>query len=128
MKPKRKASSNVLAFPSPVAAPPISSEGFYQADLNEFLIADPENTVGISVVGDSTRDHGIQAGDLLLVNSKLTPGPGDVVVTLNDHGALNIKLAHNLREARAFGGWGVVVHVIRTLRAGENIRREGGAR
>jgi SOS-response transcriptional repressor LexA len=128
MKPKRKASSNVLAFPSSAPATPISREGMYQVDMNEFLIGDPENTIGISVVGDTTQDHGIQAGDFLIVNTKLTPAPGDIVLTRDDDEDLRIRLVHSLGEARAFGSWGVVVHVIRTLRQDSMRRRKGGAR
>jgi len=123
------APTNVLPFPAhPAAAPPLSlPSDTTEVDLNEFLIQDPENCFGITVVGDSDAEHGVVPGDFLILNRALPPRPGDLVMT---DGADRYQLARIrcLSDRRMIGSCAVVTVIIRQLRAGENIRAKGGAR
>ena len=62
-------------FPSP-------AQGYLEAplDLNQLCIGQQEATFLLRVEGDSMRDAGIFADDILVVDRSLEPAHGDVVV------------------------------------------------
>lgn len=62
-------------FPSP-------ADDFIEGsiDLNKLLIRDPAATFFARVAGDSMRDDGIYDGNLLVVEKKMKPCEGDIVV------------------------------------------------
>jgi len=49
-------------------------------DLASFLVDDPEDTFLVYAAGDSMRDAGIRDGDLMLVNRRMKPSHGKIVV------------------------------------------------
>ncbi|SFN30640.1 SOS response UmuD protein. Serine peptidase. MEROPS family S24 [Izhakiella capsodis] len=49
-------------------------------DLNELLVQRPSATYFVRVSGDSMVDAGISDGDMLVVDSSLTAGHGDIVI------------------------------------------------
>ncbi|WP_034918742.1 MULTISPECIES: S24 family peptidase [Erwinia] len=49
-------------------------------DLSELLVRRPETTWFIRVCGESMKEAGIDDGDLLVVDSALTAGHGDMVI------------------------------------------------
>lgn len=53
-------------------------------DLNEELIRNPAATFLVRVKGDSMRDAGIHAGDVLIVDKSLTPTDRRIVVAMID--------------------------------------------
>jgi repressor LexA len=53
--------------------------------LDEFLIKNKEATYMLKVTGDSMRDAGILAGDMVLVERGLEPHDGDIVIAQIDH-------------------------------------------
>jgi len=53
-------------------------------DLNEELIRNPAATFLVRVKGDSMRDAGIHAGDVLIVDKSLTPIDRKIVVAMID--------------------------------------------
>ncbi|MCF7953211.1 MAG: translesion error-prone DNA polymerase V autoproteolytic subunit [Spirochaetales bacterium] len=55
-----------------------------ELDLNEFLIKHPAASYFLRVSGDSMRDAGILASDIIVVDRSLRPISGDIIV-----GALN---------------------------------------
>jgi len=53
--------------------------------LDEYLITNKEATYLLKVSGDSMKDAGILAGDLLLVERGAAPRDGDIVIAQVDH-------------------------------------------
>ena len=53
-------------------------------DLNEELIRNPAATFLVRVMGESMRDAGIHAGDVLIVDKSLTPTDRKIVVAMID--------------------------------------------
>jgi DNA polymerase V len=53
-------------------------------DLNEELIHNPAATFLVRVKGESMRDAGIHAGDVLIVDKSLTPTDRKIVVAMID--------------------------------------------
>jgi DNA polymerase V len=49
-------------------------------DLGSYLVSDPDEMFMVYATGDSMRDAGIRDGDLLLVNRKMKPSNGKIVV------------------------------------------------
>lgn len=49
-------------------------------DLVSYLVDDPEETFMVYASGDSMRDAGIRDGDLMLVNRRMEPTNGKIVV------------------------------------------------
>lgn len=77
-------------FPSP-------AEDFFREDdrldLNERLIANPPATFLMRAdCGGSMVDHGIQDGDLLIVDRSISPRPGHTVIVLWEGGFICKKL------------------------------------
>ncbi|HZC81321.1 MAG TPA: translesion error-prone DNA polymerase V autoproteolytic subunit [Nitrospiraceae bacterium] len=101
-------------------------------DLNQYLIKHPAATFPVRVTGDSMEGAGIRSGDLLIVDRKLEPKDGSVVIAVLD-GELTVKrlsirngkpvlLPDNEKyppvevgEECAFEIWGVVTYVIHEL-------------
>ena len=101
-------------------------------DLNQYLITHPTATFFVRVAGESMREAGIHAGDVLIVDRALTPREGSVVIAVVN-GDLTVKrlstrhgtpmlLPENpqcpplpITETTAFEVWGVVTYVIHRL-------------
>lgn len=66
-------------FPSPAEEELIDT-----MSLDEFLIQKPDATYLVKVTGDSMKDAGILAGDLVLVERGRNPRPGDIVIAQVD--------------------------------------------
>lgn len=102
-------------------------------DLNDFLIEHPAATFFVRVAGDSMTGAGINSGDILIVDRALTPRSGSIVVAILN-GEFTVKrlscvngkiflLPENpaydpieITEGSGFEVWGVVAHVIHTVR------------
>lgn len=101
-------------------------------DLNNLLVSHPSSTYFIKVSGDSMIEGGIHDGDMLIVDSSVKPVHGDVVVAALD-GEFTVKQlrlrpylhlkpmnsAHaiiSIADADQFEVFGVVLHVVKTLR------------
>ena len=102
-------------------------------DLNDFLIEHPAATFFVRVTGDSMTGAGINSGDILIVDRALTPRSGSIVVAILN-GEFTVKrlscvngkiflLPENpaydpieITEGSGFEVWGVVAHVIHTVR------------
>ncbi|MFG1172931.1 translesion error-prone DNA polymerase V autoproteolytic subunit [Erwiniaceae bacterium CAU 1747] len=100
-------------------------------DLNDLLVSHPSSTYFIRVSGDSMIEGGIADGDMLVVDSSLKAGHGDIVVAALE-GEFTVKqlmLRPHLHlrpmnpthaiipitDADQFDIFGVVKHVIKTL-------------
>lgn len=102
-------------------------------DLNEFLIKHPAATFFVRVAGNSMVNAGIRSGDLLIVDKALEPADNKIVVAALN-GELTVKRIRKIKgklflapenneyqpieidpEAQ-FEVWGVVTHVIQTLK------------
>lgn len=59
-------------------------------DLNDLLVQHPSATYFLKVSGDSMIEAGISDGDMIVVDSSLTAGHGDIVVAAID-GEFTIK-------------------------------------
>ena len=102
-------------------------------DLNELLVRHPAATFFVKVSGDSMTGAGISSGDILIVDRAETPGTGSIIIAALN-GELTVKrlvrdgdallLAPENSAYRPIGitpemdfqVWGVVIHVIRTVR------------
>lgn len=102
-------------------------------DLNDLLIRNPPSTFMMRAAGRSMEQAGIADGDLLVVDRSLEARHGDVVIALLD-GELTVKHLHRqggrvglvaandafpaieLKEGMELVVWGVVTHLIRTVR------------
>ena len=102
-------------------------------DLNDFLIEHPAATFFVRVAGDSMTGAGINSGDILIVDRALTPRHGSIIVAILN-GEFTVKrlsrvngriflLPENqaydpieITEGAGFEVWGVVAHVIHTVR------------
>ena len=67
-------------------------------DLNEDLVRNPAATFFVRVKGESMRDAGIHAGDILVVDRSLTPSDRQIVIAMID-GEFTVK-----RLRRRVGG------------------------
>ena len=59
-------------------------------DLNEHLVKNPASTFFVRVQGDSMRDAGIAAGDILVVDRSVEPKDRQIVVAMLD-GEFTVK-------------------------------------
>ncbi len=102
-------------------------------DLNELLIRHPAATFFVKVSGDSMINAGIHHGDLLIVDRAEAPVNKSIVIAVLN-GELTVKRLIKDKEAvylmpenpqydritvtpeMEFEVWGVVVHVIHTVR------------
>ena len=101
-------------------------------DFNDLIVENAVATFVARVVGDSMKDAGIFAGDLVVINRARTPASGDIVLALLD-GEFTIKRYFHrgrdillqpanpdyddivVTEDRHFEVWGVVRRVIRVF-------------
>jgi len=102
-------------------------------DLNELLVDHPAATFFIRVSGDSMKDAGIYHGNILIVDRAETPKSGNIIIAALD-GELTVKRllkdstglylvpenpqykAIRVSEESNFEIWGVVIHVINTVK------------
>jgi len=102
-------------------------------DLNDFLIEHPAATFFVRVTGDSMIGAGINSGDILIVDRALSARSGSIIVAVVN-GEFTVKrlsrinrgiflLPENpayepieITEGSGFEVWGVVAHVIHTVR------------
>jgi DNA polymerase V len=98
-------------------------------DLNEELIRNKESTYCVRVQGESMRDAGIHAGDVLVVDRSITPSDKQIVVAMLD-GDFTVKRFRKygekvllepananfptiqIGENQEFMIWGVVTYII----------------
>lgn len=59
---------------------PVDNDIQEEIDLNEFLVEHPAATFFARVKGNSMNDHGIQDGDILVVDASIEPKNGKIVV------------------------------------------------
>ncbi len=59
-------------------------------DLVSYLVEEPEDTFMVYAAGDSMKDAGIRDGDLMLVNRRMKPANGKIVVAAVE-GAMTVK-------------------------------------
>lgn len=117
-------------FPSPAAD--YVEDGL---DLNTYLVRNKSATFMFTVRGDSMTGAGIESGDKVVVDRSLRPAHEDIVVALvngeftikrlhKHRGAVELHAANPAYPAITFGEgselqvWGVVVGVVRRLKAG----------
>ena len=104
-----------------------------QLDLNRHLIRNPAATFFVRADGHSMIGAGIHDGDILIVDRSLNPADGSIVVAAVD-GEMTVKRISRrdgraylepenaayppieLTEGRDVWVWGVVVHVVHTVR------------
>lgn len=102
-------------------------------DLNELLVRHPSATFFVRVSGDSMTGAGIRSGDILVVDRAERASDGSIIIAVLD-GELTVKRLRFRDDSlylvpenddyspipvgpeRQFEVWGVVVHVIHTLR------------
>lgn len=102
-------------------------------DLNKELIQHPSTTFYGRVVGDSMKDVGIEAGDLLVIDKSLTLRDGDMAVCFID-GEFTLKFvrlekdivwlqpaneaypAIKVTQDNTFMIWGIVTYTIKKRR------------
>ena len=110
-------------------------------DLNDLLVKNPPATFMMRVSGRSMEDLGIHDGDLLIVDRSVDARTGDVVIAYLD-GELTVKQLGTCRgrpvllpasdaypmiridPGQDFQVWGVVQHVIHTLKRRPRTRSE----
>ena len=116
----------MCGFPSPAA-------GYEESrlDLNELCIPRPASTYMVRCDGDSMKDIGIYAGDILIVDRSLKAKHGDTVIAAVD-GAFTVKtlslkprirlLPQNrqyapieFKEGSELQIFGVVTHLVRAM-------------
>ncbi len=67
-------------------------------DLNDYLVRHPDHTFYARARGEAMRDYGIFDGDLLIVDRKLKPSQGSLVIAAQDGELLCREL--DLRNSR----------------------------
>jgi DNA polymerase V len=102
-------------------------------DLNEELIRNPAATFLVRVKGESMRDAGIHAGDVLIVDKSLTPTDRKIVVAMIDgeftvkrfrkrNGKIFLEAANSsfapieVDENQELTIWGAVTYIIHQAR------------
>ncbi len=101
-------------------------------DLNELCIKNPPATFFVRAEGESMRDAGITAGDLLVVDRSLEAVHGDIVIAALD-GEFTVKFLHTkpqlylqpandnyspifINEAQDFSIFGVVTNILKRVK------------
>ena len=93
-------------------------------DLNDLLVQRPSATYFVRASGDSMTEGGISDGDMLVVDSSLTAGHGDIVVAAVD-GAFTVKAGAAARGAADADEPGPAAHYSQRGRgAGDIWRRD----
>ncbi len=102
-------------------------------DLNDLLIRHPSATFFVKASGDSMTGAGISSGDILIVDRAETAGNNSIVIAalngeltvkrlIKEKGAIGLAPENPeyqpiwISPDAEFEVWGVVIHVIRTLR------------
>ena len=112
------------------------AQGYEEArlDLNQYCIKRPAATYMVKADGDSMKGIGIYPGDILIVDRSLKAQHNDTVIAAVD-GSLTVKTLElrprvrlvpqnrcyspiEFREGQELQIFGVVTHVLRTLKAG----------
>ena len=83
-------------------------------DLNALLIRHASSTFFMRLENDAKHLE-LNAGDILQVDRSLTPRPNDIVIAI-ENGEPDIKVARWQERLAHQECWGVVEHVIRSLR------------
>jgi len=113
---------------------PSGDSGVTRLDLNDILVRHPQATFLMRISGDAMREHGVDSGDLVLVDRAIAPAHGHVVIAVVDEEFVCRQLCKQgsdirLRASRAgcadivareggeFQLWGVVTRVIKSLPA-----------
>lgn len=104
----------------------------HSLDLNEYVIKNPATSFYVRVIGDSMRNAGIFADDLLVVDRSIDPQDGNIVIAYVD-GEFTVKrLRKNrnvyqlvpenenypiitIKDGMEFSIWGVVTNVIHSV-------------
>lgn len=84
-------------------------------DLNKLLISHPISTF-LMRVADDIPEVGLFTGDVVIVDRSLIPKTKDLVV-FAEGGDQALKIAPFETQREGFELWGVVVHLIRKIRA-----------
>ena len=125
-----------LLFLVPVSAGfPSPADDYLEGklDLNQHLIKHEAATFFVRVRGDSMIEAGIHSGDLLIVDRALEPTENSVVIAIVDReltvkrlckrGGRLVLMPSNgnyeplhITDGTDFEVWGVVVHVIHTIK------------
>jgi repressor LexA len=110
---------------------PAQGENTEVMTIDDFLVEKPSQTVLVKVKGDSMKDAGIFAGDIVVVEKRSTANPGDIVVAVieneftlktlgRENGRPVLIPANNsypiLRPTEGFEIFGVVVGQFRKYR------------
>ena len=102
-------------------------------DLNEFLVKHPAATFFVKVTGDSMTGAGINSGDILIVDRSVNAVNGSIVIAVLNgeftvkrffrYGTVIQLVPENpayspieVKPVSDFEVWGVVLHVIHTVR------------
>ena len=102
-------------------------------DLNEYLVRHPAATFFVRVSGDSMIDAGIHAGDILIVDRAEEAANNKIVIAAvngeltvkrlrTDKGSVSLVPENdayspiNITSGMEFEVWGVVMHVIHTIK------------
>ena len=113
---------------------PAGDSGVTRLDLNDILIRHPQATFLMRATGAAMQAHGIDAGDLLLIDRAIAPAHGHVVIAVADEEFLCRQLCKQGRDIRLqasapecadivagegieFQLWGVVTQVIKSMPA-----------
>lgn len=111
---------------------PAGDSGVTRLDLNDILIRHPQATFLMRATGAAMQAHGIDAGDLLLIDRAIAPAHGHVVIAVADEEFLCRQLCKRGRDIRLkasaaecadivagegleFQLWGVVTQVIKSM-------------
>lgn len=82
-------------------------------DLTKLLIRHPSSTFYLRVAGNSGRDYGVEAGDIVVVDRALEARTKDLVIWWDDDNFI-ISVAKLLPSG--ITPWGVVTHCIHVFR------------
>ena len=111
---------------------PAGDTGVTRLDLNDILVPHPQATFLMRASGHSMQAHGIDAGDLLLIDRAITPAHGHVVIAVADDDFVCRQLCMQGRDIRLQANaagcadivasegtsvqlWGVVTQVIKSM-------------
>lgn len=84
-------------------------------DIGTFLVKHPHSTYFMRV-GDDIEEVGLTSGDIVVVDRSLSPRKKDIVIVSQaDDSELRVVRYDSLRSEGQL--WGVVVHLIRSLRS-----------